>query len=324
MVENPVPENPVKKMIDPYVGTGHLGGVKVGDLLTYEISYKNYKAEATDVVIKDKLDVNVEFVSATDGGVYQNGTVTWVLKNVPAGQKGAIRIIVKVLDSVLPSKGGPGKVTNGGIETSLRVGNDDEYELDIVDNPVLEDEPEIPVQPHKKEIAPYSGNGKLGEVKVGDEITYEISYKNYKSKATDIVITDKLDANVEYISSSDNGRYINGAVQWVLAGVPAGQEGKVTLTVKVLEGALSSKKGPGKVVNGGDTATVKIGNDPEYTLELVENPVLDSKKTDPPKDEVKKDTPKKTGDSSPLIPVAIAMVSSIIGMIIVYSKKKKK
>ena len=56
-------------------------------------------------------------------------------------------------------------------------------------------------------------------------------------------------------------------------GVAAGTEGTVTLTVKVLEGALESKGGKGKVVNGGETATVKVGNDSEYTLNTVENPV---------------------------------------------------
>ena len=53
----------------------------------------------------------------------------------------------------------------------------------------------------------------------------------------------------------------------------AGGEGTVTLKVKVLEGALESKQGSGKVVNGGDTATVKVGNDNAYTLNTVENPV---------------------------------------------------
>ena len=45
------------------------------------------------------------------------------------------------------------------------------------------------------------------------------------------------------------------------------------LTVKVLDGALTSSGGNGKVVNGGETATVKVGNDSEFTLEVVENPL---------------------------------------------------
>ena len=65
-VENPVPEEPEKKETEPYEGTGVLGTVKVGDEITYEISYKNYKDEAANVVIKDTLDKNVEFVSAAE------------------------------------------------------------------------------------------------------------------------------------------------------------------------------------------------------------------------------------------------------------------
>ena len=48
--------------------------------------------------------------------------------------------------------------------------------------------------------------------------------------------------------------------------------------MKVLEGALVSKGGQGKVVNGGETTTVKVGNDTEFTLEEVENPVPETPK----------------------------------------------
>ena len=106
-------------------------------------------------------------------------------------------------------------------------------------------------EPHKKEITPYEGTGTLGMVKVGDEITYEISYMNYKSTAADVVIKDTLDDNVKFVSATEGGIHTGedagGTVNWTIEGVPAGQEGKVTLTVKVLEGALKSKEGPGKV-----------------------------------------------------------------------------
>ena len=59
----------------------------------------------------------------------------------------------------------------------MKVGNDNEYTSEEVENPV-------PEEPHKKEITPYEGTGELGGVKVGDEITYEISYKNYKTEAS--------------------------------------------------------------------------------------------------------------------------------------------
>ena len=266
-VENPLPE---KKEVSPYEGTGILGPVKVGDEITYEISYRNYKKEAADVVIKDMLDPNVAFVSASDDGSHSGekagGIVTWTFKAVPAGKEGKVTLTVKVLEGAMKSKGGEGKVVNGGPGATVKVGNDNEFELNEVENPV-------PEEPEKKEITPYEGKGILGTVQVGDEITYEITYMNYKSEAVDIIIKDKLDPNVEFVSASDSGVLANGVVTWTLKAVPAGKSGKVTLTVKVLEGALTTAGGPGEVVNGGDSATVKVGNDSEYKLNEVRNPV---------------------------------------------------
>ena len=97
-------------------------------------------------------------------------------------KEGKVTLTVKVLEGALESKEGP----NGGDTATVKVGNDKEFTLNEVENPV-------PEEPHKKETAPYEGTGVLGAVKVGDEITYEISYKNYKADAADIVIKDTLD-----------------------------------------------------------------------------------------------------------------------------------
>ena len=37
-------------------------------------------------MIKDRLDPNVEFVSADQGGTNQDGTVIWTIRNVEAGR----------------------------------------------------------------------------------------------------------------------------------------------------------------------------------------------------------------------------------------------
>ena len=150
----------------------------------------------------------------------------------------------------------------------MQIGNDHEFTLETVENPVEE-------EPHKKETAPYEGTGELGDVQVGDEITYEISYTNYKKETAKVTIKDKLDPNVEFVSADNGGVYNakNHTVTWKLKDVPAGKTGKVTLTVKVLKGATVAGGGPGVVVNGGDTTTVQVGNDHEMTVETVTNPV---------------------------------------------------
>ena len=264
-------KEPEKREIAPHEGTGLLGNVRVGDEITYEITYRNYKHEAADVTIKDKLDENVQFVSADNGGTLNNGVVTWTLKNVAAGTEGKVTLTVKVLPGALTSNGGNGNVINGGDTATVKVGNDSEFTLNTVENPV----------PEKKETKPYEGTGLLGNVHVGDEITYEISYRNYKSEAADVIIKDKLDKNVEFVTASDNGVLVDGVVTWTLKEVEAGKAGTVSLTVKVLPGALTANGGSGNVVNDGDTATVQVGNDSEFTLNTVENPVPEKKETKP-------------------------------------------
>ena len=105
-----------------------------------------------------------------------------------AGTKGKVSLTVKVNDK---AKADDYKVINSA---SVKVGDDPEYTTGIIENPVPED-------PVKKEISPYEGTGEadveeLGSVKPGDTVEYEISYRNYKGKACDVVITDKLDSNV--------------------------------------------------------------------------------------------------------------------------------
>ena len=273
-----------------------------------------------------------------------------------------INLKVQVLEGALASKGGNGKVVNGGSTATVQVGNDSAYTLDLVENPVNEYNPK---DPHKKETAPYVGNGELGPVNVGDEISYQISYKNYKTIAADVVIVDKLDANVEFVSASNGGTYdaVTHTVTWNLTSVPKLTEGNVTLKVKVLEGALSSKQGPGKVVNGGSTATVKVGNDAEFTLDKVENPVEDVTPPVPPKEDTppvpskgvtpvtpqttggsskEPETPKNTtventpgpnapgpkapatGDTSPLSVAIIMLLVSMMAVVLIGLKKKNR
>ena len=267
--ENPVPEDPKKTETDPYKGTGELGGVKPGQEITYEISYKNYKSTEANVVITDRLDPNVEVVSSAPKCSQSGQLLTWTIEKVPAGEEGTVTLKVKVLDSALDV----GKVMN---TANVKVGNDADFDTETITNPVTEG-------PHKKETEPYEGDGELGWVKAGDQITYEISYKNYKSTAADITIKDTLDDNVKYISSDPEGfklPLIGKTVTWKIPNVPAGESGKVTLTVEVEKDALLSEGGPGKVNN---TANVQVGNDAVFDTETVTNPVPD----DPEKEEMK-------------------------------------
>ena len=229
-VENPVPE---KTETAPYEGSGLLGFVKVGDEITYRITYQNYLDEDAVVKIVDTLDENVEYVSSEPAGSYDKTghKVTWEL-DTKAGKDGYVTLVVKVLPGALESNGGNGTVINEG--TTVKVGNDKEYELEPVENPL----------PEKMETDPYEGTGLLGFVKVGDEITYKITYWNHHDEPAKVTIIDTLDDHVAYKEASDNGEHsgeeAGGVVTWTLKDVPANTKGIVTLTVTVLDSALES------------------------------------------------------------------------------------
>ncbi len=62
--------------------------------------------------------------------------MTWTLENVAPGAEGMVTLTVKVLDSARKQNDGPGKVQNGGETSTVSVGNDYTYTVELIDNPV--------------------------------------------------------------------------------------------------------------------------------------------------------------------------------------------
>ncbi|MBR4576465.1 MAG: hypothetical protein IKO25_04610, partial [Clostridia bacterium] len=221
-----VPPEPVKKEVEPHAGTGLLGNVKVGQDITYEIDYYNYMDPTTTVVVKDKLDKNVKFKSAEPANLAEydenTHTVTWTIKNAPVGE-GYVRLTVEVLPGAeVPAAGHEiGSVINQG--TTVKVGNDKEVTLEPVENPVPEKQETGATRNGTALEGDYKGTGLLGFVKVGDEITYKINYRNYQKDKATVTIVDTLDKNVAYVKSVPAGTYDNAEhkVTWSLAEVEA-------------------------------------------------------------------------------------------------------
>ena len=104
--------------------------VSVGDELTYAISYANGEDAAADVTITDSVPAGTEFVSAENGGSEQDGTVTWSLSQVPAGESGTVSFTVRVTEEALEKDA----VTN---TASVKIGeNGPEVKTNTTENPV--------------------------------------------------------------------------------------------------------------------------------------------------------------------------------------------
>ena len=96
-------------------------------------------------------------------------------------------------------------------------------------------------------------------VGVGDTITYKIDWANDAldasgaSVAADVSVTDAVPSGTAFVSASDGGvQQADGSVAWKLGSQAAGATGSVSMTVKVLDSAVSVDKIENK-------ATITIG-----------------------------------------------------------------
>ncbi|MBR0384483.1 MAG: DUF11 domain-containing protein, partial [Eubacteriaceae bacterium] len=244
IIKNPLPEPPLKAEPTP----GENQTVKVGDEVKYEVTQRNYRLEAADVVITDHLDKGVDFVSADNDGKYDKDThtITWTLKNVPSRDIAKVSFTVKVNDKASQI------IENKAI---TKVGNDAEQETNIIKNP-------LPEPPVKAEPKP----GENQTVNVGDEVSYEVTQKNYKFEAADIVITDHLDKAVDFVTADNNGVYDKDThtIIWTIKNVPSGETAKVGFIVKVNDKAV-------EIIE--NQAITKVGNDAEQETNIIKNPL---------------------------------------------------
>lgn len=253
-VDNPVITVPEKKVSDSSEAGRDGSAVMVGDEITYDIIYTNYEAVPATVVIMDMLPAGVGIVSATNGGIYNSitHTVIWTLADVPSGASGTVSVVVRVNhDAVV-------MIEN---YATVQVGDNEPRFTNIVENQVM---PE-------KDVPDESEAGKDGgAVKAGDRITYDITYANYDTVPATVIITDPLNAGVNFVSATDGGTYNSAThtVTWTLSGVPGASSGIVSLVVRVNLNA---------VVKIDDYAIVQVGDNEPRITNTVENPVIPEK-----------------------------------------------
>ena len=210
--------------------TASIDNPNFGDEITYTVNVTNAgKVNANNVVVHDVLGEGLELISA-DGGVYDpiTRTITWTV-NLNSGETKSFKVVAKVI--------GYGNVTN-----SLVVGN----KTSAVDVDV----PEI--------IPSKDANNKYPNF--GDSIDYTITVNNIgKADAKHVVVVDRLDKGLKYVSSSHNGVYdaATHTVTWVVD-IAAGSSLDLTVTAFAEEyGVLTN------IVSVGDKSASVDVNVPE-------------------------------------------------------------
>ena len=201
-----------------------------GDKVSYTVTVTNGEFEANNVIVKDVVGNGLTVTDISDNGQYDpiTRTITWTV-NLNSGETKSFKVVAKVI--------GYGNVTN-----SLVVGN----KTSAVDVDVPE------IIPSKDADNKYPN--------FGDSIDYTITVNNIgKADAKHVVVVDRLDNGLKYVSSSHNGVYDEAShtVTWVVD-IAAGSSLDLTVTAVADEyGVLTN------IVSVGDKSASVDVNVPE-------------------------------------------------------------
>lgn len=236
--------NPTKTVTDESGNNIDNTLVSPGQKLTYTIHWVNNAVNATgnytpaEITVTDTVPANTTFDSADNGGTWDttDNKVTWKF-NADPNTEGNVSFTVKVNESISGE--------NGEIDNSALVGN---RTTNITHNYL----------PGK--TADKDANTTL---KVGDELTYTIKYKNLEDAAATVTVTDAVPAGTEFEWADNGGVCENGTVTWNIADVASGTEGSVSFKVRVTIDAVGSS-----IEN---QAQVKIGDHNPVTTTKTEN-----------------------------------------------------
>lgn len=236
----------------------------VGDSYVYTINWVNTKADAS-VTVTDELPAGVVFEAFegenADKGAASGQSLTWNLGEQPAGSHGSVRVRVKITeDAVKDVQGAVGTVNN---KATVTVGN--KSYTGTTTNYV----------PKKSESDAQDSTG--SGVKLGDELTYTIGYKNTENAPATVTITDAVPAGTEFMEFAGGHKDVgskgnNGNLTWTLANVPAGEKGTVQFKVRVTEGAFKSGGASDDISN---QASVTVGNNPAVKTNTTTDEVSD-------------------------------------------------
>lgn len=245
--------------------------LSVGDSYVYTINWTNTKVDANgdldaaDVTVTDELPTGVVFEAFegenADKGTSSGQLLTWNLGEQPAGSHGSVRVRVKITeDAVKDARGAVGTINN---TVTVAVGG--RSYTGTTTNYV----------PKKSESDAQDSTG--SGVKLGDELTYTISYKNTEGAPATVTISDTVPAGTEFVEFAGDHKDAgskdkDGNLTWKLTDVPAGEEGTVQFKVRVTEDAFKSGGASGDISN---QASVTVGNNPAVKTNTTTDEVSD-------------------------------------------------
>ena len=212
------------------------GPVVVGDEVTYDISVAladvSHPVAVKPVVITDEIDESLfAFVSATDGGTFADGVVTWTLADglTPGDPPTTVSLTLRIL--------APDQVASPDYTNIACVGLTPDDETPIVKPGDDCDEATVSTGSVDLSLAKLVNGVSSTEVAVGATVTYSLTVTNEgPDGATGVVVEDALPAAVTFIQQTGgDGELSDDGATWTVGAVDAGASATVTFTATVDE-----------------------------------------------------------------------------------------
>jgi len=192
--------------------------VAAGANLTYTLTYANGgNAVATQTTLVASLPANTSFVSATGGGVYSAGSVTWGLGQLTTGAVGTVQLVAHVANPL----------ANGTVIT-LNNYNIDSNQTSPVAGP------SIGTTVTSNPILSLQITDAPDPVMTGADLTYTLTYGNTgNAPATGVTITATVPAKTLFVSATGGATPSGGQVVWSAGTLNAGAVGSVQMIVHI-------------------------------------------------------------------------------------------
>ena len=240
-VEIPVtpdkPTDPTKKADDKALNS--FGKIAVGDQLPFTVSYVNNLNTVATVTVRDTLEEGLTFVSADNGGTYDEATrtVTWVLKDVAPFTSGSVTVITEVNENAVDAA--DPTVANSAV---VKIGDQPEQTTEpaevTVYNPAFSVEKKLTNLPAK------------GYVTAGETAAFDITVKNTGNVPLENVAVEELLDGVTFVQGE--GYTIDGRIA-TIAALPIGEQIVLKAEYTVIEADLGNTDLANRITVRGET-----------------------------------------------------------------------
>lgn len=218
------PTDPTKKADDKALNA--FGMVAVGDELPFTVSYVNNLNTVATVTVRDTLEEGLTFVSADNGGTYDEATrtVTWVLKDVAPFTSGSVTVITEVNENAVDAA--DPTVANSAV---VKIGDQPEQTTEpaevTVYNPDFSVEKKLTNLPAK------------GYFTAGETAAFDITVKNTGNVPLENVAVEELLDGVTFVQGE--GYTIDGRIA-TIAALPIGEQIVLKAEYTVIEADLGN------------------------------------------------------------------------------------